>query len=349
MIRPTTRNADTKTKKSTKPKKLKALSLRPDDALQFGLLSDVDFNGITDAYWAPWNMNGKLERDGEPFHMLGFFVAYDMGDDEPYLETYTAGYLGAYVPSEDGEEPAGGDFDDYLALDSGEETEPSDEMRGYFKIPCEREGKTARPANQQGTGEHFFFSALEKCAKAVGREIEWDDEDGNPRPINEVLAEFSGHLDRVKIRESDKNGVLVPVEIDAEEGKGKKKIGSKSGASAKKSKRAVVEDEEDEDETEDESEEEDIKPVKKTTNKKTGNKLPDDAHEQIEAAIREILGENDGTMKQKDIAAEIGDKFSTRAMISEAVSCCGDADFLEALDGVTWDPKKRVLALEEEE
>lgn len=385
-----TRTTSTKGGSSTKSKKSRALSLDPEDNLQFGLVDDVDFT-ITGAYYAPWNMNGKLERDGVPFHLLGLHIEYDLGEEDPHVEAYSAGYLDAYAPSEDGIDPAGGDDNDYLDLNSGDLEEASEDMRGPWKVPVRADGKTERSAGSKRTGEHFFFECLRKAATAAGVDIAFKDEDGSPLNVEQILVGISGHAGRLKQRDEDKNGILVPTEIfEAKGGKKKRKATKPPGAkTAGKSRarddeddteeeeeeeeetpqtsrsrrssgkpaatrRGRARDEEDEDE-DDSEEEEDKKPARrsssrgKATGKTTSAKsLPDDADEQVEEAIREMLDEAGGKLK-KSLLGDIADKFETQSMAKYALSCIGDPDYLGSLEGIAYDAKKQLLTLEEED
>lgn len=373
-------------KGSGKSKKIRALSLDPEDNLQFGLVDDID-GTITGAWYAPWNMNGKLERDGVPFHLLGFHVSFDIGEEDDHIESYSAGYLDSYAPSEDGIDPAGGDDNDYLDLNSGDLEEAADDMRGPWKIPVRAEGRTERKAGSKRTGEDFFFESLKKAAKAAGIDIAFKNEDGSPRNAEEILVGISCHLGRLKQREEDKNGILVPVTVfEAGGGKKKGKAAKPTGATgAKTAGKSRARDDEDEDDEEEDEEEEETRssrsrrsstkpatrrghargdedgdddetedePEEKPTRRgkttgKSAKSLPDDADEQVEEAIREMLDEAGGKLK-KSLLGDIADKFETQSMAKYALSCIGDPDYLASLDGIAYDAKKQLLTLEEGE
>ncbi len=120
-----------KGKSSTKETKSRAVSMNVDD-FSTGLADDFDAT-ITKVRAVPWDYNGKIDKP-----VLGIAVTITPAEDSGFPEftqTYSAGDISQFAPSQDGEDPVDVDAED------------PEEREGTFIVPVGNRDKLSGGSN----------------------------------------------------------------------------------------------------------------------------------------------------------------------------------------------------------
>lgn len=136
-----------------------------------GLKDDFRARVVGTSY-VPWDYEGKTDDDGRPLVRLGARFELDLLDDdgeptgeEHYIQTWSAGDIDAFVPSEDGSTPAGTGTD---PRDEEEEAQFAMDVGGQFAL---RVGRRTALSRNSGWAR-VIMSILEagEASKHFGRE-----------------------------------------------------------------------------------------------------------------------------------------------------------------------------------
>ncbi len=269
-------------------------SLNPDEMLAGGLKDD--FRGkITEAVYCRWDYDGNIE---EP--VLGARLTIDVeGEDDPFVQVWSAGDLAAFVPSQDGKNPCDEDEDGPYALRVGKRPQLNNNTNFAHLMSAIID---AGEASKKFTRKDLTASL--ECL--VGLDAHWN---RVPQKKRSGLATEEGGENR---RSRD---VLVVTEVfgygEAKSSSKKKDAKAEKAQPSKKGKQ-------DEDEDEEETEEED--------------EVEETLDDRLQTVILEALGENDGTLKKGKLAAIVIKAMAKDKEKSKAVKRCTEIDFLSDED-----------------
>lgn len=296
----------------------------PDAMVQAGLADDID-GRIVSIRYVPWDYNGNLDH-----FVLGVAVEIEPDEGDVFTQTYSAGDLKNWVPSQDGEEPAGGDLDEWQKLGEGsldledDEKAADGDYAGPFAI------QVGRQAGLPNSSNFAFFARALADAKFNG----WAD-DGDLRALEGLYA----HWNRVPPPtrrglqgegEKKASDVLVVTEILEMPGEGKKGSAKKSkpASKGKAKSKAKEADEGDEDGGEDEG----------------------GMDAKVREVVRVALGKaEDATMGRKEVEKVVRKAFKGRELV-EAFKLVKDDEWMAGQDDGGWiyDDEEETLTLLDE-
>lgn len=287
-------------------------SLNPADMLS-GLKDD--FRGvIKEAVYCAFDYDGNVDKPV----LAGRLTIEIEGEDDPFVQHWSAGDLAAFVPSEDGKTPAG---------EGGDSVEDFGEGEFALKV-----GKRAQLNNNTNwahligsiidsgeASEHFKATDLKPgLSSLVGLDCQWNRVQQKKR---------AGLMDEEGGEKKKSRDVLVVTEVFGYgESDGKKKKAAKA-ASAKGKAKAEPEEEE-------EAEEPEV----------------DEFDAELAAAVLEIVSEADGSLKKSKLGMAVMKKFAKDPKAkAKAVKRCTEDDFLSDVlptVGVSFDEDSGTLSTE---
>lgn len=280
--------------------KAEVASLNPDDFMSAGLKSDFRAR-ITEALYCHWDYRGSLpepvlgvrltmamlDEDGEP-------VEDEKGEPAEYIDTWSAGSLDAFVPSEDGKTAADDDTDPTgeYALKVGKRPQMNNNT-GFAHLM-----QTIIAAGE--ASKHFTREDLTASLSClVGLDAQWGRVPKKKRP---GLDEQN---DKKKEGKSNDDILVVTEVFGYGDGK-KKKAGAKTTAKDKPAKGKPAKEDDDDDAGDD------VDPI--------------DA--KLHEIIKEELGD-DGTIKRAKLANLVIKAAAKDKDKAKMVKRVGEDDFLE--------------------
>lgn len=287
---------------SAQPSKVASFRL---DEMSAGGLPD-DFDGTASKIrLVPWNYSGNRQE-------YSLAVRVDITPDEesgldPFSQYYSAGDLHHFVPSLDGDTPAGGSADDYLALADGQADISADEEADYEGVYALAIGNKVQLNN--GSNWASFLQAAIDADKAVADLIGTD---------ISTLEGLYGHWNRIPqkkrsgLRDQDdskQKTILVLTEIKpAPKSVAKGKSAGATTAAAGKASSAKST----------------SKPATPAT-----SESDDDFTERFDAAIISLLSDADNnTLTKGKLAAAMMKAFTDKSEKARAVKMAGDVPYL---------------------
>lgn len=299
-------------------------TIRPDEAVGGGMADN--FEGIiASARFGPGKY-GSMTKYGLMVHLEIHPVDESVNGGKPVKEMLSAGDLKNFVPSLDGETPAGADAADYLQLaEGGAEIDDLSDLLGYVAIPL-----NAKKGQTIPSGSNFIFFTTK--LRDAGFPVE------EMSPDVSCLEGLRCNFQRMvkpKIKDTDKDvKVLVPYEYLGREDEGK------SSAKAAKSTATKTE-----------------KAAPAAAKGKAASGGGDDELEALKTKVRELildtLREADPdeetslpTLPKRDVSEAVVKQIDGKAK-SVVVKLLGNVEFHGESDGYTYDTDREVYELVE--
>lgn len=298
-------------------------TVRPDEAVGGGLLDDVDVI-IKKARFKPVKY-GAMKN-----YALGVVVDFVTDDEEAkeHSEIYSAGDLKNFVPTNDGDEPAGATKSQYLQLANGDLDADADdlaEMEGIAPMKLNAKAGATIPLNSNYL---YFNKKLAECGfpvEEMSPDIRW---------MEGLRLHVQRHDKEGQVVEPGKKAIrpLIPTEY---RGRVKGKVGAAKAATktAASKKAAEVEEE--------------------TEESGATNGAVSELDQQVYAAIVNYLAEN-ATDEDEDtgfrylpkqqVAKAVIDQFKGKNM-SIVMKKLGDESFHEAGEGYLFSAEKAAYLL----